>query len=1126
MRTSVLAFVVVVLLVLSSSGAFAQRLDGTLRVDVTDSSGASILDAKVTVTNQDTNVSITTNASSAGTYVFPSLLVGNYKITVEKAGFKKSVHADVEVRSNQVSESKIVLAVGEVTAVVEVQAGAELLKTESSTLEATFSGSLTNNLPIGSLGGDVKEFAVFVPGTTTQQGGVLGSGGSIGGARPRFNGFSIDGVDDNKMDVNGPVQPVIQESVAEFTLLTNQFNAESGHSAGGQFNVVTKSGANNWHGAAWEFNRNRNYNAADNQQKERIQSGAATDKDRFDYNRLGASAGGPVIHGKLFVYGAYEFQNNGLASGSPTFTSPTAAGLATLNSLAFGSAVQAILAQFPAAPVQSGVIPVTVNAVTTNIPVGTIQSVAPNFANQHDYLVNLDANLDKHQVRGRFLNDRFRAPDFNSSQPQSQFLGTNAVDARKVILSDIWTVNSSLINDFRVSYSRLNGPNVVVPAGFENFPNVEIDQLGNNVGPNGISPQAYVQNVYQALNNVTYIRGKHTFKAGAEFRNNINYSTGLPRARGEWDYATLSEFINDLVPTGANGALRGAGSGTWSGNSHSFFWFVQDDWKVTPRLILNLGLRYEYNGVGRNDNLQAGNSIADDPNFGIFFRAPQPDKNNFMPKFGFAWDPTGYGKWSVRGGAGVAFDVWPNNFSINSLPPQLQSEQNPDLTCALPGAPAWCPSYLANTGGQGFLQGGGLLQVNVPPVTQAEARALTQSLILDRVAPKVITWTLGVQHELFKDTSIELRYLGTRGISLPVQKRLNSASAFDPQFPGGGLTPLPTYFQASDVPAAIPTPASTLADFNAYNPQPLSVDGFFGNITSNPPQGSSTYHSGSVDIIHRMARGIYLRGNYTYSKNIDNATNELFSSRVNPRRPQDAYNFQNERGRSVLDLNHKLAVSFLYEIPKLRTEKSYLKLLAHGWQWSGTYLAQTGQPITALSGTDSNRNGDSAGDRAIFNPSGASMTGSTVSLVCNAGVGGATSIVASAAACAGGAANIVGYLADNPAARFIQAARGALSTLGRNTVSTPGINIWNMSIFKTTAITERFSIQFRAETYDTFNHRNFSIGLPTNNGTIDQITNPNPLSSAYPFVTNSLFLDNKQFNGGSRTMQLGLRLVW
>src|SRR6266446_498274 len=298
----------VFLFLMQVSAARAQRLDGSLRVEVGDTSGASVVDAKVTVTNEATGVSVSTTASSSGTYVFPNLLVGTYTITVEKTGFKKSIQKGVTVESNATAEAKVALELGEVSAVVEVEAGADLVKTESSELSATFSGRIVNELPVNTLGGDVKEFAVFAPGTTTQQGGVLGSGGSIGGTRPRFNGFSIDGVDDNRLDVNGPIQPVIQESVAEFTLLTNQFSAEYGHSACGIFNIITKSGTNNWHGAGWEFNRNRNYNAADNQQKQRIADGTATGLDRFDYNRFGGSVGGPIKKDRLFIYGAYEFQ--------------------------------------------------------------------------------------------------------------------------------------------------------------------------------------------------------------------------------------------------------------------------------------------------------------------------------------------------------------------------------------------------------------------------------------------------------------------------------------------------------------------------------------------------------------------------------------------------------------------------------------------------------------------------------------------------------------------------------------------------------------------------------------------------------------------------------------------------
>ena len=1141
--------------------ANAQRLDGTLRVTVADSTGAGIADAKVIVTNEATNVSIMTTASSAATYVFPNLLVGSYTVTVEKPGFKKAVNRGVQVESNQVAEVAATLEVGDATAVVEVTAGADLVKTESSELGATFSNQVVNDLPVNTLGGDVKELAVFAPGTTTQEGGVLGSGGSIGGTRPRFNGFSIDGVDDNRVDVNGPTQPVIQESVAEFTLLTNQFSAEYGHSAGGQFNIVTKSGTNNWHGAGWGYNRNRDLDAATNQEIAAAAGAKANGnpvsdvKNRFDYNRLGASAGGPILKNKFFIYGAYEFQNEGLGSQGATVTTPTAAGMSQLLAMNPDSAVVAILKQFPIAPQQSpgpgGTVPVSLNGNTQSIPVGNFAGVAPTYFREHDFTINGDVNLGKHQLRGRVLYDRQRSPQVNPVQPQSQFTGANQSDARKYIFTDAWTISSRVINDLRASFSRLNGPNIVTPAQFANFPNVEIDPFASNLGPYSLAPQGYVQNIYQLVDNVTYIRGRHTFKAGIEGRNYITESTSLPRARGEWDYASLNSFINDLVPDGGNGALRGAGTATSALNNPAVYWFVQDDWKLMPRLTLNLGLRYEWSGVPRDEGKQALNSIADDPAVGLIFRKPKSDTNNFGPRVGFAWDPTGRGKWSIRGGGQIAYDVIPTNFAVNSLPPELQTEQNPTLTCALPGSPAWCTSGPGGKPGSGFLAGGGLLQVNVPPATTADARKATQALILDMVDPKVITWSLGVQHEVFKDTSIEVRYVGTRSLELPVQKRLNSASAFDPNVPGGGATPLPTYLTASAVPSTVTAPASTLADFDnflatkLYRPLLAAPNGFAGNLTTDPPLGVGIYHAGSVDFMHRFAKGLYFRTNYTFSKNIDNSTNELFSSYVNPRRAQDGFNFAAERGRSALDLPHKFVVTWVYDFPNLRTENRFLGGLVHGWEWSGTYLAQSGQPVTPLSDADANANGDVAGDRAIINPSGAGLTGTVVNAVCNAGAGGATTIVGLdpskptlAWQCGSeNDANIVGYVVApaavgqnagtiNPQARFVQAQLGAKANAGRNTVSTPGLNIWNMSLFKTMKFTERASLQFRFQTFDTFNHQNYSIGLPTNNGSIDQTTNTNPLNTSYIFVDSSQFLNKFIFNGGSRTIELGLRFAW
>jgi len=1122
----------------------AQRLDGTLRVTVADSTGAGILDAKVTVTNEGTGVSLTATTSSAGTYVFPNLLVGTYTVTVEKTGFKKAVNKGVQVESNQTAEVASTLEVGEATAIVEVTAGAELVKTESSELGATFSDQAVHDIPVGTLGGDVKEFAVFAPGTTTQEGGVLGSGGSVGGLRPRFNGFSIDGVDDNKLDTNGPTQPVIQESVAEFTLLTNQFSAESGHSAGGQFNIVTKSGTNNWHGVGWGYNRNRDFNAATNQETAAAAAALAAGtpqadvKNRFDYNRFGASAGGPILKNKFFIYGAYEFQNEGLGSQGATVLTPTTAGMSQLMAMNPDSAVVAILKEFPIAAQQGtdkNGNPLTTSVNGQNIPIGAFAGVAPSYFREHDFTVNGDLNLGKHQFRGRVLYDRQRNPQVNPIQPQEQFTGAVGSDARKYIFTDAWTLSSRVINDFRASFSRLSGPNITAPSQFANFPNVEIDPLGINTGPYSLAPQGYVQNVYQLVDNVSYIRGKHTFKVGIEGRNYITENKSLPRARGEWDYGSFSTLINDLEPDGLNGALRGAGTGVSALNNPGVYWFVQDDWKVMPRLTLNLGLRYEWSGVPRDEGLQALNAIANDPAFGLIFRKPKSDTNNYGPHVGFAWDPTGRGKWSIRGGGQIAYDVIPLNFAVNSLPPELQTEQNVQITCnsTNPPAPAWCTSGPVVNGkqtpGPGFLSGGGLLQVNVPPATTADARANTQALILDMVDPKVITWSLGVQHEVFRDTSIEVRYVGTRSLELPVQKRLNSASAFDPNVPGGGIAPLPTYFSPSAVPATVAAPASTRQNFVDFLVNggfaPLAADGFLGSMTTDPPLGSGTYHGGSADFMHRFAKGLYFRSNYTFSKNIDNATNELFSSRVNPRRAQDGFNFAAERGRSALDLTHKFAVTWVYDFPNMRTENRFLGGFVHGWELSGSYLAQSGQPVTPLSGVDSNANGDSAGDRTIINPAGVGLTGTAVQQVCNDGAGGATRIItATSAACA--SSNVVGYVAVNSNARFVQAGLGALANAGRNTVNTPGFNIWNMSVFKTMKFAERASLQFRFETFDTFNHQNYSLGLPTNNGAIDQNTNTNPLNSSYINVNSAQFLNKFIFNGGSRNLELGLRFSW
>src|SRR5258708_4223541 len=249
----------------------AQRITGTLRGQVLDPSGAAVPDAQVTATNQETGVSVKITTTSAGTYSFPSLIPGLYKVQIEAKGFKNFLKTDVSVIANQDNEADAHLDLGIATEVVEVSGGAADVQTTSSSLNNTYDVRDVE-LPnaAGTLNGSPLNLAVLAPNVVAQPGGVTGIGGSVGGTRPRDNNFTVDGVDDNNLGVTGNNSTVIPDAVAEFNLTTNQFSAEYGHSAGGQFSLVTKTGTNNVHGSGEWYNQNKNYNSLDNLTKNAI----------------------------------------------------------------------------------------------------------------------------------------------------------------------------------------------------------------------------------------------------------------------------------------------------------------------------------------------------------------------------------------------------------------------------------------------------------------------------------------------------------------------------------------------------------------------------------------------------------------------------------------------------------------------------------------------------------------------------------------------------------------------------------------------------------------------------------------------------------------------------------------
>ncbi len=1108
--TAVFLFVALLLVV---SCTTAQSLTGTLRGTVTDPQEQAVPGAKVTLTSQATKAVLETETSSVGVYVFSGLQAGTYELQVAHQGFATYKNSNIHVLAAQVTDLGVSMSLAGTTTTVLVETGANVVQTESSQITGSFEGRSISEIPVqtGAIL-SVLNLSVFLPNTTTQLGGTSGAGGSVGGLRGRQNSFAIDGTDNNDPSVTSSSQQVIPDAVQELVINQNVYSAEYGRGSGGQFNVITKTGTNKLHFGAWLYNINRAYDAADNQEHANIANGSATDKRRFDFNRVGGDIGGPILRDKLFLYGAYEFNNLGAQATAPTIVVPTAAGYTQLNTLAANQQVRDILAQMPVAPAANPLDTLTVNGVA--IPAGEANSVAPSFVNQQDYIINGDYSIDSRQtLHARYLKSRTRQPSFGASFPQGQFASFAAIDNRRAILNHVWTATPHLVNDFRGVYARF-GQFFPLSGTAEQFPTLLFGDLGAIIGPNGNLPQHRAYNEYELGDTVTYTVGRHTFKAGGQYYWFTSPSEFLQNSRGQYAYGSLQELINDQVPSLPGLSLQGVGSGFFSGNSKNFNLFVQDDIKVSRKLTLNLGVRYDFFGNPAGTKLNALNSPANLPNSPLIFRVPKQDWNNVGPRVGFAYDPTGNGKWSIRGGASVAYDVIPQNFYTNANPVQRQVVLQPPSTClgTFGPPPAWCST------GTGFLAGGAMHINFTPPTDQAGARAQTNQIMVDAYAPKVFSWSLGVQHEILKNTSVEVRYLGTRGIGLPIQLQLNSITAFD-----NGALPLPTYFSPSDIPATVSATAPTLAQFNSKRSvgalRRFGPEGFTGGvITAEAPGASSTYHGGAVEFLHRFSHGLQLRANYTLAKTLDNATNDLNTSTVNPRRAQDSYDITNEWARSSLDVRHKVALTWLYDLPTMSSGNGFVRGVVNGWNFSGSYLFQTGQPVTIISGVDSNGNGDSAGDRAILNSAGIEGTGSGVTRVCRDPASGATSV---SAACS--SANTVGYVANNSTARYVQAAAGAVSTLGRNTFSSEHINLWNMAIAKNTKVTERFNLQLRVEAYNVFNHPNFSLGTLN----VFQDTT-NATSSGYTNLLNlgPAFLNASFFNGGSRTVQLGLKLTY
>jgi hypothetical protein len=1138
-------FIVAVFVFASMLTAQGQVTTGSVRGSVFDQQNAAVANAKVTITRKSTKTTATTQTNDSGQFEFNNLALGDdYEVAIEAPSFKTLTLSNVKILLNQVTDLTAQLEVGGIGETVTVTAaGTELVDTTTNTLSKSFSDrqvvEFAQTNVGGAFGGGVNNLALIAPNVSSAGGVGVGSGGSIGGQRPRNNNFMVDGVDNNRKDITGPQIYVSPEVVQEFSLLQNQFSAEFARSNGGQFLTVTKTGTNDFHGSAYGFFRNRYLNALDTRQ---IEENFVRQRDvpgtqfmpRFDFFRGGGNLGGPLYlpkfgeggptlwngKNKLFFFGSYERLNTGTAAIPAGITALTSSALATVAGSPGVSAtnLQVYRDFVPVAAINNGgTIPFCsvrpdINGncpgSTLALPVGTIElPPQPQFTKQNNFLANIDfvQSVDtNHHFRWNSV-DNYGVtlaglPIFNEPTPAKQ---------RLLSYTLVHNFTQNISNETRLAYRRsdLSFPvttNFRFPGLDTTFPNIGLQDLGVDIGPPANNPQTGIENSYQVVNNLTYLRGNHTFKFGGDFRDVISPQTFTQRGRGDYQYTDSTLYFYDLAPDFT--AQRSVGDVVYYGNQKILYAFAQDDWRVRPNFTLNLGVNYSYQQMPKGTQLQALNAIASVPGL-IDFHAPKAQTKNFGPRVGFAYSPDythgmlgrlfgSAGKTSIRAGFSMAYDYIFDNLYILALPPQAQ--QTVDVT-----GPPHTPNFLAN---------GGIPNVLVPSGNDpAAARAATSAFIPDQEVPYSLTWTGSLQRQFGEDWAVEFRYLGTRGIHLLTQNRINrqatvsEAQGFLPTYLSA-----PTQAQLNALPLTL-TQIQARSNFvpaylNAGFTNPGSVVGFLSN-------GNSTYHGASAQLIRRFSRGFQLNAAYTWSHLIDDTTAEVFSTVLSPRRVEDFQNLTRDRADSALDRRHRFVSSFIYELPWFATDQNrWVRGILGGYSFAGTFSLESGERATVLSGIDSNGNGDAAADRTIRNPNGIRGTGSTVTALTNS------------------AGQIVAYLADNPNAEYIRTGLGALSNSARNTLQLPGINNLDFSVFKNFHFGEGRRVQLRADFFNAFNHPQYIPGSPNdiqpvNTTAVGQV---NTITAATLSLTNpgaaTFNRADKVFSSNPRTIQLALRL--
>lgn len=756
------------------------------------------------------------------------------------------------------------------------------------------------------------------------------------------------------------------------------------------------------------------------------------------------------------------------------------------------------LAQFrqfvPAAATQDGSRTVTVAGQA--IPIGAFQSVGPSYQNDLQYTVSSDYNLSQNDLfRARYAYGR--TSSINTVGVTLPEFFTPTKSTRHVAnFTYLKTLSPALTNETRAGYNRIAQGFPIGDQqwpGLDVFPNVTMLDLGLQIGPSGNYPQSYTSNTIQLVNNTNWYKGRHTLKFGYDGRKINGSNFFVQRLRGDYVYNSLDRYMRDITPEFGQ---RSAGGFPFVANLLSHYLYATDEWRLRPNLTVTMGIRWEKVGVPAGAKSQSVNSLASVPGV-LEIGAPGNRSDEFAPRLGVAWSPGKDGKLSLRAGFGMGYDQVYQNLGVNSLPPQYFTTID---------------GHIERADQPNFLGSGGVRAEARPITNPATARALTSSFIPFQDRPYSLQWNLGAQRVYGKDYTVEVRYLGTRGLRLPFQVQLNrpaSVLGLDRQLPMFSARPTPEQLDALPL---------TLASFPLPTANPANrfqAAGFTSTITSFQQWGQSTYHGLALQLNKRFSNGLQYMASYTWSHNIDDATAALFSTVTTPRRPQDFNNLRPERASSALDHRHRLTVAPVYEVQWMKGSTNWFaKNLLGNWVISGVMTFQTGSWATIRSAQDANRNGDNAGDRTVLNPSGTANAGSAVTPLCRSSV----------AACGFGNANTVGYLINNPNARYIQAGPGVYPTAGRNTVRMPMINNLDLTFGKRFDISESMKIEFRGEFYNATNTAQFVPGFPN---VANARSRTGASETSMLIAGNPIFLrPDLAFQSNARTGQLVMRFTF